>query len=169
MQRRSFLKKGMFGGVLLVAGGATLGLSSTNMAFKPVRALKVFTERHFAILASIAARTVRIEGANPVEIAHAVDDVMSTAVPEAREDMKGLLLLFENALAGLLFDGRLKPFTQLSGEQQDKVLESWRDSRILVRRGGYNALRKLTLASYYASPSSWEGVGYPGPPEIVTE
>lgn len=166
MQRRSFLKRGLLGGVLLAAGGTTLALSSTKLSFRPARALKVLGEKHFAIMAAIAARTIP-EGGDPVEVTHGVDDVLSIAVPETRDDVRGLLMLFENALAGLIFDGRFKPFTQLDGADQDAVLAAWRDSSITVRRGGYHALRKLTLASYYASTSVWEGVGYPGPPEIA--
>lgn len=169
MERRIFLKRGLLGGVLLAAGsGLTLGLSSTKMAYVPVRPLKVLEERHFAIVGAIAARTVAVEGADLVEVAHGVDDVLSIAVPETQEDVKGLLMLFENALAGFVFDRRVKPFTRLDADEQDAVLNAWRDSSIEIRRGGYHVLRKLTLASYYASPARWDALGYPGPPEIAS-
>jgi hypothetical protein len=169
VERRVFLKRGLLGGVLLAAGGGlTLGLSSTKMAYVPSRPLKVLDERHFAIVGAIASRTVAVENANLVEVAHGVDDVLSIAVPETQEDVKGLLMLFENALAGFVFDRRLKPFTRLAPEQQDSVLNAWRDSSITIRRGGYHVLRKLTLASYYSSSSTWAAVGYPGPPEIAS-
>lgn len=166
MNRRTFLKRGLVGGALLAAGGLGLGLWPTRTDHRPRRALKVLDERRFAVLGAIAARTVRAPGADPVEIAHRVDDTLALGTPEAQRDLLQLLGLFENALAGLAFDGRLQPFTRLQPEAQDAVLVHWRDSRIAVRRSGYQALRKLTLAAHYAGPESWKSVGYPGPPQI---
>ncbi len=167
MKRRSFLKRGLLGGFLLAtAGGLGLGLWPSLIERKPRRPLKCLDERHFGILAAIAARTVQAPGADPIEIAHAVDETFGLGVPEAQHDFRQLLLLFENALAGLVFDGRWKPFTRLSPEAQDAVLVSWRESKLVVRRGGYHVLRKLTLAAHYANPASWPTVSYPGPPQI---
>jgi hypothetical protein len=126
----------------------------------------VLDERRFAVLAAIAARTVRAPGADPAEIAHTVDAHLQTGVAEERADLLQLLSLFENALAGALLDGRFRPFTRLSGEAQDRVLATWRGSRIAVRRVGYQALKKLTCAAHYASLATWPSVGYPGPPTI---
>ncbi len=75
-----------------------------------------------------------------------------------------LLGLFENALPGLLFDGAFFPFTRLSPESQDAVLEHWRDSRLALRRTGYNALRRICLAVAYGDESAWAAMGYPPPP-----
>jgi hypothetical protein len=164
MNRRSFLKRGLLGGALLAVGG--LGLWPSTRRFASRRPLKLFDERRFAIVAAIAARTVHAPGADPVEIAHRVDDTLNSATPDVQGDFKQLLLLFDNALAGLVLDGHLRPFTALSGEEQDAVLLAWRDSRLVLRRGGYHALRKLTLAAHYSQPSTWSSVGYPGPPTL---
>ena len=41
-------------------------------------------------------------------------------------------------------------------------------SRLAVRRTGYQALKRLACAMYYASPEVYGSVGYPGPPvELV--
>jgi hypothetical protein len=138
----------------------------TRRLHAPRRALRVLDAREFAVLAAVAARTVGAPGADPVEIAHAVDTTLTYTAPEAQSDMKQLLALFENALAGLLFDGRMRPFTQLGPEAQDAVLAAWRDSSVGVRRQGYVTLRKLTQAAHYAQPSCWASVGYNGPPQI---
>jgi hypothetical protein len=167
MNRRAFLRRGLLGGALLAAGGVGLGLWPTLVERKPRQPLKTLDERQFAILAAVAARTVRAPGADPTGIAHAIDDLMSRNAPEVQDEFKKLLVLFDNALAGLLFDGRAKPFTRLSPEAQDAVLANWRGSRIVVRRAGYQALRKLTCAAHYAQPGSWASVGYPGPPQLA--
>jgi hypothetical protein len=163
MKRRTFIR----GALLLVgAGGAGLALYPTKRDYAPKRALKVLDDKRFAILAAVAERTVRAEGADPVEIAHRIDDIFATAVPEAQSDFKQLLWLFENALPGFLLDGRPRPFTRLSPVAKDAALLHWRDSRLAVRKSGYQALRKLTLAAHYSQPTTWASVGYPGPPPI---
>jgi hypothetical protein len=78
--------------------------------------------------------------------------------------VKTVLALFENGLVGALFMERVKPFTQLDPEAQDRVLLAWRDSSITLRRTVYRALSSLTASMYYADPRTWPGIGYPGPP-----
>ena len=154
------------GGSLLAIGGVGLVAWPTRRTFRPKRALLVLDEREFAILAAVAARTVGAPGADPAEIAHGSDLALSCNAPDAQKEFKQLLMLFENALAGLLLDGHLGAFTGLSPEKQDAVLAGWRDSGVAVRRTGYTALRKLTQAAYYANPACWPQVGYAGPPQI---
>ena len=153
MKRRSFLKRGLLGGFLLsTAGGLGLGLFPSRIDYKPTRKLNVLDERRFSVLAAVAARTVRADGAGPVEIAHRVDEVFAQRGPEMQKDFVQLLTLLENALAGFLFDGRRRPFTRRRPEAQDAVLRDWRDSSLAVRRGGYLVLRKLTPARTTRSP-----------------
>ena len=168
MDRRTFIRRGLWGGLLLAVGGS-IGLAAwpTDRRLKPRNRLRALDERQFAVLAAIASRTVTAPGADPVLIAERVDAQMSWAYPEVRADFGKLLLLFDNALAGLLFDGRPQPFTHLSPEAQDGVLAAWRDSRLVVRRSGYGVLRKLTQAAHYAAPEGWADTGYPGPPQLV--
>lgn len=164
MDRRSFVKKGLLGGAVLVLGGAGLALQPGRRAFAPTRALGVLDDRGFQVMAAIAARVVTLPGVDPAAIAHGVDENLARAVPEARADLARVLGLFENALPGLLLDGRTRPFTQLDPAAQDRVLEAWRDSRLVLRRGAYHALRKLCLGTAYADPAAWRAVHYPGPP-----
>ena len=166
MNRRRFLKYGLFGGVLLAAGGIGLAAWPTRRTFQPKRALKVFSAREFSVIAAIADRTVGDPKRDPAEIAHAVDLAVSMNPPDAQTEMKQLVILFENALTGLLLDGHFGSFTGLEPEHQDRVLEHWRDSSVAIRRTGYTALRKLTQAGHYSNPACWSQVGYNGPPQI---
>jgi hypothetical protein len=135
----------------------------------PSDGLHVFSEHQYAVLDALAHRFIgRAPGWPSVEdvgVARAVDRIAERAEPSAQAELKQLLGLFENALAGFLFGGRSQPFTALDAQGQDRVLEEWRDSRIAVRRTGYNALRTLVLAGYYQSELTWKPLGYPGPEE----
>jgi hypothetical protein len=166
MDRRSFLKKGLLGGAVLVLGGGAIALQPTRHLASPSGPLRVLDERGFQVMVAIAARVVPVEGADPAAIAQGVDLALSRAVPEAQADLRKVLGLFENALPGLLLDGRARPFTTLDPAAQDRVLEAWRDSRLVLRRGAYHAIRKLCLAAYYGEQAAWRSLRYPGPPML---
>jgi hypothetical protein len=161
--RRSFLRKGIFGGALLVLGGVELSLCPSKEVGAATAPLVALEARAFQVLVAVASRVVSVKGADPIAIAHGVDRMLSYALPETQAGINQLLGLFENALPGLLLDGRAKPFTCLAPAAQDAVLESWRTSRLTLRRCGYQALRKLTLAAHYQQESSWGPVGYQPP------
>lgn len=165
--RRLFLQRGLLGGALLVLGGAATLAGWPGKQFVEVapQALRALTPRTFQVVVAIAARVVVDPAADPVAVAHGVDRALAYASPDAREDLRKLLMLFENALPGLL-DFHVLPFTRLDPGAQDAVLARWRDSRIALRRGGYHALRKLCLAAWYATPAAWPAIGYPGPPNF---
>jgi hypothetical protein len=166
VQRRDFLKKGLLGGIMLALGGTGLLLYPGRHLAAPTQALKVLDERAFQVMVAIAARVVPYPGADAVVIAQAVDTALSCTAPESQSDLVKLLGLFENALPGLLLDGRAAPFTRLDPEAQDRVLTRWRDSRLVLRRSGYHALRRLCLGAYYADPSAWPVLHYRGPPDL---
>lgn len=167
MNRRSFVKRGLVGGILLAAfGGVGISLWPRALGIRPRRRLRCLDTTEFAILAAVAARTVVAPNADAAEIAHGVDALMALEFPESQRDFRRLLRLFNNPITQLLLDGRLRRFSDLSDAEKDVELEAWRDSRLALRRGGYNALRKLTLSAYYASPGGWQGLHYPGPPSI---
>jgi hypothetical protein len=161
--RRRFLKQGLVGGVLLALGGTGLALFPTREVGAPREALLSLRPERFQVLVAFAARAITVKSADPVKIAHGVDQLLSYATPEARDDVNALLGLFENALAGLLLDLRGLPFTRLTAESQDRVLEAWRSSRVQLRRSGYQALRQLCLVTYYADESSWDAIPYRPP------
>jgi hypothetical protein len=164
MTRRTLLKRGLFGGALLLLGGsgvlAVLPSKDMGTALGPLLALD---PKAFNVLVAFAARVVTAKGSDPIVIAQGVDKVLSSAVVETRDDLNKLLGLFENALGGLLLDGRVTPFTRLDPEAQDKVLEAWRSSRLAIRRTGFQALRKLCLATWYGTEASWAPIGYAPP------
>jgi len=158
--RRTFLKRGLVGGAILALGGAGLYVLPTKVSAAPTRALAVLEPRAFQVLVAIARRVVTLEGADAVAIAHGVDDLLSWAPVEAQADTNKLLMLFENALPGLLLDARALPFTLLSPASQDGVLDSWRTSRIALRRSGYRVLRNACLVAHWGMESSFRAVSY---------
>jgi hypothetical protein len=166
MNRRSFVQRGLFGGALLLLGGGGLALYPTRHLASPTKALRVLDDRGFQVIVAVAARVISAPDADAIVLAERIDESLSRLPPEAQGDLRGLLGLFENALPGLLLDGRATPFTRLDGAAQDRALESWRDSSLLLRRSGYHALRRLCFIAYYGDERAWPGIHYGGPPDV---
>lgn len=167
--RRSFLKKGIVGGVLLVAGGGLwLGTRRTPPIAAAGAPFQVFSPEEAAVLLAVADRLVpeRRGFPRPVELRlpEKIDGIAAMAHPANQADLRRLVRLFESALGGFLLDGQPRLFTALSPAGQDRRLAAWARSRIALRRTGYRALRRLVYAAYYSSPETWAAVGYPGPP-----
>ncbi len=83
-----------------------------------------------------------------------------------QKDMKLALNVFENAVAGLVLEGRITPFTQLDPEAQDQALARWRGSRLETARVIYRSVRDLVAGTYWGDPKCFAAVGYPGPPAL---
>jgi hypothetical protein len=173
--RRRLLKRGLLGGALLLVGGAVpLALRSTLVRGKPKGALKLLSEEEHAILAAVAARVAPGEGAPPtwptaeaLDCAGKVDALMATVHPAVGAEFRQLLHLFESGMFGLVFTATPTPFTRCTPAAQDARLQAWRTSRLALLRSGYQALKRLTHATYYSSPEVYALIGYPGPPEVV--
>jgi hypothetical protein len=163
VDRRTFIKRGAIGGAVLFLGAGGLVAFPSGELAQPTRALSVLTPRAFGVLAAIAKRVVTVEGADPVALAHGVDDALRYVNTQTQGDIGALLMLFESAFAGALFDARFVPFTRLSPEKQDAVLDAWRRSSVDVRRTGYLALKQMIIAQHYMNLESCSTFGYPPP------
>lgn len=165
--RRSFLKKGLFGGLLLALGGGGFLLTRRGAQVAVPSGLEVLNAQEYAVMWAIVQRfhpaREGFPAADSINTAVAADAVIAQLEPVTQDELKQLLMLFENALPNFLFGGRITPFTQLDPKDQDAVLEEWRDSRLTLRRTGYRALRGLALAAYYGNPTTWTALGYGGP------
>jgi hypothetical protein len=169
VSRRSLIKAGVAGTGLLAVSGVGLSLQSTVYR-APQRALLALSEREYSIIAAAADRLCPNEpdlpSAATLLVAEEVDSAVARMHPGAATEFKQLLALLENAVAGLVFDQRARPFTACAPTVQDRVLRTWQLSRFSLRRTGFRAISGLCLAAYWAHPDTWASVGYGGPPQF---
>lgn len=168
--RRTLIKRGLFGGALLAVGGGTgLLLRRGALVDLPAGGLKVLGRREYAVLDAIARRIIVPQPGFPtvdeVKVAAVCDDVLARGDETLQVELRQLLELFDNALAGFLLGARITPFTRLEPSEQDVVLREWMNSRLAIRRTGFLAIRILVTAVYYGSALTWAAVGYGGPPK----
>ncbi|MHB1846081.1 MAG: gluconate 2-dehydrogenase subunit 3 family protein [Deltaproteobacteria bacterium] len=171
--RRGFLKRSLLGGAsLALAGSLPLALRRTALRALPSEPLRLFNPAEYSVLAAIADRVVPVTrpgepSAQEIGVAQKADALLSRADRDTQNDFKQLLGLFDSALAAFLLDGRTRPFTALSPTEQDRALAQWRDSRLPLRRSGFQALQRLCAALYYSDPRTAQTVSYPGPPLLA--
>ena len=169
--RRSFLKYGLAGAALLAVGGGTW-LGTRRTASSPVLPgpFAALSPEEATIFLSLSERLLPPRPGFPspldVDLPRRIDGLLALMDDEARKEVRQLVRLFENALAGLLLDGQWKTFTASTAEQQDARIRAWQQSRYRVRRTGYRALKKIVYSSYYGARETWAAIGYPGPPPI---
>jgi hypothetical protein len=169
--RRSFLKVGALAAFAIAAGGgiyrATHGSSHQRFvldgearaaleAIVPAilaGALPAAPEQRSA---TIAATTARV---------HEAILGLPLATQKEVQDLFGLLAL---APARRLIAGVPAEWAKATPEQVAAFLQDWRVSRLGLLRSAYGAMHDLVLGAWYADPSSWAAIGYPGPlPELA--
>jgi hypothetical protein len=156
-----------------VGGAVPIFLGSTRRSREPRRPLQILSNDEFAIFAAAAARLCPPAPDTPgwpstatLECAEKVDGIMAGLHPRVAAEFRKLLHVFENTATGLFSIGSASTFTASSAADQDRRLNAWRRSRLAAFRSGYQAMKRLSHATYYSSTEIYALVGYPGPPVV---
>ena len=100
------------------------------------------------------------------ETVEAFDRAVAGMSPAIQGEIDDLLGVLRRGPTRLVLTGLWAPLESSSGEEIAQFLARWRTSRFDLLRAGYQALTQLIQASWYDNPSSWAGIGYPGPPQL---
>jgi choline dehydrogenase-like flavoprotein len=92
------------------------------------------------------------------------------ALPERnRRRLRRLLRLLRSPIGGLVLAGRPAAFRTLGRDDRQAYLRALSHHRLARVRGGFEALKRLVTAAYYADSDdrgcnpTWPAIGYPGP------
>ena len=161
--RRGFLKVGLGGGALLALGGVGLSLWPSRLR-EPSGPLRCLTQLEFSVVAAACEAVVPGYDGMPcpleLGVPEQVDAYFALLHEGDQADFKSALGLLENGFAGLLLDGRPRPFTACTVEERQETLEAWRGSMIGLRRTAFRALHKAIVGVYYAQPQLYPHMGY---------
>ena len=97
-----------------------------------------------------------------------LDVIRQQLGPRQTGQIHQLLRSFESPALNLLLDGRPARFSRLSPDARTAYLGRWRDSRLGLKRSGFQTLKRLACFLYYAVPGptgpnpNWADIGYPG-------
>jgi len=166
ISRRTFLKVGGAAALALAAGGAIY-----RATHGPAPQRFVLDGEARAALDAIVPAI--LEGALPADPARRAA-ALSAAIGRVHHAILGLPLatqkevhelfgLLALAPARRLLTGIAGGWSAASLAQVSAFLQDWRLHRVGLLRTAYLALHDLVLGAWYADPSTWEAIGYPGP------
>lgn len=165
--RRSFLTIGVAGALLLAAGGAAYRWSqpaaSANKFILDNEALAVLAAVIPAMLGPVLPDAPAARAAAAQATAGRVRDAilgLPLATQKEVQDLFGLLAL---GPARRLLAGVSGGWTRAEPRQVDAFLQNWRTHRLATLRIAYLAMHDLIIGAWYAEPSTWAAIGYPGP------
>jgi hypothetical protein len=168
LSRRTFLKFGLAGGLLLAAAGA----ARSGRRYVPASGaepLAVLAAGDRVVLAAIVP--VLLEGAGAVEgnldaVVGSVDRAVTGLPPHLQAEVKQLLALLGSWPGRRLLAGVRAPWSEANRAEIAAFLERWRFSGWRLQQQAYQALHELVFAAWYARPDTWPAIGYPGPPVL---
>ena len=170
MKRRLFLKYGLGGAALLSLGGVGLLLRPGRSAPLPEGGLKALTPGQWATLVYAAAvinpGSSTLPSSDQLDTPKKIDRLVATLDPDLQDEIRLILTLVENPLAGALFDAQPKPFSALSEAERLTAITNWQQSRLSVRRAAIKALVGLVHSVHWSHSDNWAHMGYPGPPPL---
>ena len=84
----------------------------------------------------------------------------------AQKELGELFMLLAWAPLRGPLTGVWSDWPQASPQEVAAFLDRWKHSRLALLNSGYQALRDIVLGAWYADPSTWADIGYPGPPTL---
>ena len=165
-KRRSFLKAGAFGALVLAGGGGIYRAVHTPQPQRFVLDGEARAALGAIVPAMLAGALPADPSARKAAVASTVAGVhtaisnLPLAVQKEVQDLFGLLAL---APARRLLTGVSNGWAQADPQQVTAFLQDWRLHRFALLRTAYSALHDLSLGAWYAQPASWAAIGYPGP------
>ena len=173
LTRRQFIKAGIVGGAALAAAGLFYSRGLKEAPGSAVSPGLTFEERTIiaALVPAVLAGALPAAGeARSRAIVQTVDGVgvaIAGLSAAAQKELAELFTLLNIAPARVLL-ARLWPrWEEASPAEIAAFLQGWRESRLELLRSAYAALHDLVLGAWYGNPDTWEGIGYPGPPEML--
>lgn len=164
--RRNFLKLGGLAAIVVAAGGGIYKL--TKGATAPTRFV-LDGEARAALDALVPAllgsalpgdATRKAAADACTERVHGAILGLPLSAQKEIQDLFGLLALgpARRFLAGVPGN-----WADATPEQLSAFLQDWRTHRFAMLQTAYHALHDLVIGSWYADPSTWAAIGYPGP------
>jgi len=163
VQRRTFLKAGVAGAALLLAGGTVAWLGGRDAVADRREVLAAVIP---AVLeGSLPQAGPQREGAIRQALA-GVETAIAALSPAAQQELAQLFALLAIAPTRLALAGLGHSWRDASVAEVSSVLQGWRTHRLELLQSAYHALHDLVTGSWYADPAQWPGIGYGGTPQL---
>lgn len=180
LARRSLLKTGFWGGILLAS--ASLGAGLSGCATTPAGSAQTPSPgeaHHYRFLSEddlilLAAITPVVISQQPATNAPDTDKLLAdidTAIyhfsPANQQEVRKLFDLLNFAPTRALLGGVWSSWENASATDINAFLNDWKDSSLPLLNKAYSALVKIVSVSWYIQPENWQKSGYAGPPQAA--
>jgi hypothetical protein len=160
--RRGFLKG-------TAAGGAAIALASFlpsgcartyPQSDRDNADLKALSPKEYAVARAAAEALLVGVPVSATTVAKRMDQELAAVGDPIRTDMKSVLALTEHLTP---LGGRTRRFTELTPAQRLAYLQTWRDSRLQLRRAAYQALKGFVYYFAYIDDATRAVTRFGGP------
>lgn len=172
--RRTFLKTGLIGGALLATVAVLhkpldrMGKRTLVEAHPIDRSLRrVVAAVGPVILAGTFPRDGAAREYSVNRIVTGVALAVSALGASTQKEVAELFALLDFAPTRVAVAGVGAPWDEAGEDEIERFLTKWCNSPVDLLKSGYMALHDLVLGAWYASPETWDGIGYPGPPPVM--
>lgn len=171
MQRRTLLGLGVAGGLTLAVLGGGAAWMSRTPAWHRGALSPAAREISLAVARAVLDGSLPADGDRRASALDAFLVRLSAAIaglpPATQAQLDELLSLLATAPGRRLIAGLSQAWGTASTVEVQAALQSMRRSSLALRRQAYHALRDLTQGAYFADPTTWAAMGYPGPHPIT--
>jgi hypothetical protein len=127
--------------------------------------LKALTLKEYAVARAAAEALLVGVPVSAITVAKRIDQELAWVGEPIRTDVKTVLTLTEHLTP---LGGSVKRFTALRPAQRLAYLQTWRDSRLQLRRAAYQALKGFVYYFAYIDDATRTVTRFPGPwPERI--
>lgn len=171
ISRRSFLKIGTTGTLLLGVAGVSASLSGCSGRVQTMQGYGFLREADVEMLRALMP--VILAGSLPLDAGARNDRLDATLLnfdatclrlePPGQGILVQLLDLLNGSLTRRLATGITTPWREKSEADVEAFLQRWRSSSFSLFNAGYKGLVKLVSVSHFGLPDTWKQTGYPGP------
>lgn len=160
--RRSFLKAGLVGTLVLATAGGIYRVLQPSVP--PTRF--ILDDKARSALTAIAPVMIGNIDAVLAERDRAVSlvgDAIAGLPLTTQKEIQDLFALLTLGPTRRFLAGVPDEWEKARPEDVATFLQSWRESRIGLLQTAYHALHDLIIGPWYADASNWASIGYPGP------
>ncbi|MDR3418769.1 MAG: hypothetical protein P4L83_21555 [Nevskia sp.] len=170
--RRTLLRTGLFGALLLGTAGVTAGLSgctrrveSSALGFRVLRDADVVFL--LALIPGVLGARLLSEGPqHDALLRELLQHIDLACYRLGHPGRKALLQLFDllNMRLTRWATTGVGAWEHATPERVQAFLERWRTSSFAMFNGGYRGLVQLVASAFFATRAGWAAANYPGPP-----
>ncbi len=162
IDRRGFLRASAGGGAAIALASLASGgcARSYPQASDDNADLKALSPKEYAVARAASEALLVGVPISATTVAKRIDQELAWVGEPIRTDMRTVLTLTEHLT---VLGGRTRRFTQLEPAQRLAYMQTWRDSRLQLRRAAYQALKGFVYYFAYIDDATRAITGFPGP------